>query len=141
MYLCINIHVCITRMYLLIYYVLSCRQRRIEIKTTVVFLHELKIEVLVFGDDTVTEMQNLQIFKSVQLYIKRTKRFTHLCLPFLFFFFHFSKNLSIMLYIVFHYCWRMYYCNYLLCGEDPCKLLYFVSNPVVIIFSNKICLI
>jgi hypothetical protein len=27
---------------------------------------------------TLTEMQNLQIFKSVQLYIKRTKRFTHL---------------------------------------------------------------
>ena len=43
-----------------------------------VFLHELKIEVLLFGDDTLTEMQNLQIFKSVQLYIKRTKRFTHL---------------------------------------------------------------
>ena len=38
-------------------------------------------------------------------------------------FFHFSKNLFIMLYIVFYYCWRMYYCNYLLCGEDPCKLL------------------
>ena len=35
-----------------------------------VFLHELKIEVLLFGDDTLTEMQNLQIFKSVQLYIK-----------------------------------------------------------------------
>ena len=28
-----------------------------------------------------------------------------------------------MLYIVFYYCWRMYYCNYLLCGEDPCKLV------------------
>ena len=26
-------------------------------------------------------------------------------------------------------------------GEDPCKLLLFVSNPIVIIFSNKICLI
>jgi hypothetical protein len=43
-----------------------------------IFFHELKIEVLLFGDDTLTEMQNLQIFKSVQLYIKRTKRFTHL---------------------------------------------------------------
>jgi hypothetical protein len=41
-------------------------------------MHELKIEVLFFGDDTLTEMQNLQIFKSVQLYIKRTRRFTHL---------------------------------------------------------------
>ena len=31
-----------------------------------VFLNELKIEVLLFGNDTLTEMQNLQIFKSVQ---------------------------------------------------------------------------
>jgi hypothetical protein len=37
-----------------------------------VFLHELKIEVLLFGNDTLTEMQNLQIFKSVQLYITPT---------------------------------------------------------------------
>jgi hypothetical protein len=29
-------------------------------------MHELKIEVLLFGDDTLTEMQNLQIFKSNQ---------------------------------------------------------------------------
>ena len=119
-------------------------------------MHELKIEVLLFGDDTLTEMQNLQIFKSV-------KRFTHLwsryLLPFFFkinpvasishtsmkknaytffalynfmlivlyflcfCFFIFHKNLFIMLYIVIYYCWRMYYCNYLLCGEDPCKLL------------------
>jgi hypothetical protein len=49
-----------------------------ELKLRLVFLHEPKIEVLLFGDDTLTEMQNLQIFKSVQLYIKRTKRFTHL---------------------------------------------------------------
>ena len=54
---------------------------------------------------------------------------------------NFSKNLFTMLYIVFYYCWRMYYCSYLLCGEDPCKLLLFVSDPIVIIFSNKICLI
>jgi hypothetical protein len=33
-----------------------------------VFLHELTIESLLFGDDTLTELQNLQIFKSVQLY-------------------------------------------------------------------------
>jgi hypothetical protein len=49
-----------------------------ELKFRLVFLNELKIEVLLFGDNTITEMQNLQIFKSVQLYIKRTKRFTHL---------------------------------------------------------------
>ena len=49
-----------------------------ELKFKLVFLNELKIEVLLFGDNTITEMQNLQIFKSVQLYIKRTKRFTHL---------------------------------------------------------------
>jgi hypothetical protein len=49
------------------------------LKLRLVFLHELKIEALLFGDDTLTEMQNMQIFKSVQLYIKRTKRFTHLC--------------------------------------------------------------
>ena len=48
-----------------------------ELKFRLVFLNELKIEVLLFGDDTLTEMQNLQIFKSVQLYIKRTKRFTN----------------------------------------------------------------
>jgi hypothetical protein len=53
-----------------------CNKAREELKLRLVFLHELKIEVLLFGDDTLTEMQNLQIFKSVQLYIKRT--FTHL---------------------------------------------------------------
>ena len=56
-------------------------------------------------------------------------------------FFIFHKNLFIMLYIVIYYCWRMYYCNYLLCEEHPCKLLYFVSDPIVIIYNNKICLI
>ena len=156
--------ICIWKCNLFYIRMLSLQQskRRIEIKTS--FLHELKIEVLLFGDDTLTEMQNLQIFKSVQLYIKRTKRFTHLSSQtpnilflikqsihfisdtsmvkhayirlfhaffcfFLYFlllrllFFSFFKDLFIMLYIVFHYCWRMYYCNYLLCGEDPCKLL------------------
>ena len=49
-----------------------------ELKLRLDFLHELKIEVLLFVDDTLTDMQNLQIFKSVQLYIKRTKWFTHL---------------------------------------------------------------
>jgi hypothetical protein len=38
----------------------------------------LRLIFLLFGDDTLTEMLNLQIFKSVQLYIKQTKRITHL---------------------------------------------------------------
>ena len=53
-------------------------EAREELKLRLDFLHELKIEVLLVGDDTLTEMQNLQIFKSVQLNIKRTKRSTHL---------------------------------------------------------------
>jgi hypothetical protein len=64
-----------------IHFILECclyTEAREELKLRLVFLHELKIEVLLFGDDTLTEMQNLQIFKSVQLYIKRTKRFTYL---------------------------------------------------------------
>jgi hypothetical protein len=58
-----------------IHFILECclyNEAREELKLRLVFLHELKIEVLLFGDDTLTEMQNLQIFKSVQLYIKRT---------------------------------------------------------------------
>jgi hypothetical protein len=43
-------------------------EAREELKLRLVFLHELKVEVLLFSDDTLTEMQNLQIFKSVQLY-------------------------------------------------------------------------
>ena len=27
-----------------------------------------------------------------------------------------------MLYTVFHYCWRIYYCNYLFCGDISCVL-------------------
>ena len=64
-----------------LHFILECslyNEAREESKLRLVFLHELKIEVLLFDDDTLTEMQNLQIFKSVQLYIKRTKRFTHL---------------------------------------------------------------
>jgi hypothetical protein len=45
------------------------------------------------------------------------------CVSPFFSFFISDKNLFIILYIVFYYCWRMYYCNYWLCGEDPCKLL------------------
>ena len=50
-------------------------EAREELKLRLVILHELNIEVLLFDNDTLTEMQNLQFFKSVQLYIKRTKRF------------------------------------------------------------------
>ena len=55
-------------------FILECclyNEAREELKLRLFFFHELKIEVLLFGDDTLTEMQNLQIFKSV-------KRFTHL---------------------------------------------------------------
>ena len=71
---------CITQIVLimLIVRIPAYNEAREEFKFRLVFLNELKIEVLLFGDDTLTEMQNLQIFKSVQLYIKRTKRFTHL---------------------------------------------------------------
>jgi hypothetical protein len=34
------------------------------------------IETSLFGDYSLSEEQNAQIFKSVQLYIKQTKRFT-----------------------------------------------------------------
>ena len=52
-----------------IHYILECclyNKAREELKLRLVFINELKIEVLLFGDDTLTEMQNLQIFKSVQ---------------------------------------------------------------------------
>ena len=39
-------------------------EAREQLKLRLVFLNELKIEVLRFGDDTLNEMQNLQIFKS-----------------------------------------------------------------------------
>ena len=38
-------------------------EAREELKLRLVFLNELKIEVLLFGDDTLTEMQNLQNFQ------------------------------------------------------------------------------
>jgi hypothetical protein len=71
---------CITQIVLimLIVRIPAYKEAREEFKLRLVFLNELKIEVLLFGDDTLTEMQNLQIFKSVQLCIQRTKRFTHL---------------------------------------------------------------
>jgi hypothetical protein len=64
-----------------IHFISECclyNEGREELKLRLVFLYQLKIEVLLFGDDTLTAIQNLQIFKSVQLYIKRRKRFTHL---------------------------------------------------------------
>ena len=39
-------------------------------------LDSLLIETLLFCDDSLSEEQNAQIFISVQLYIKQTKRFT-----------------------------------------------------------------
>jgi len=42
----------------------------------------------------------------------------------------------IWLYIVFYYCWHMYYCYYLLSGEDLCKLILLVFNPIVKIMFN-----
>jgi hypothetical protein len=39
------------------------------------FLDSLLIETLLFGDDSLSEEQNAQIFKSVQWYIKQTKHF------------------------------------------------------------------
>ena len=70
---------CITQnvLIMLIVRIPAYNEAREELKLRLVFLNELKIEVLLFGDDTLAEMQNRQIFKSVQLYIKRTKRFTH----------------------------------------------------------------
>jgi hypothetical protein len=61
--------------------VFTTKQGKNVLKLRLVYFHELKTEVLLFGDDTLTDMQNLQIFKSVQLHIKRTKRFTHLWPP------------------------------------------------------------
>jgi hypothetical protein len=62
-------------------FILECclyNEAREELKLRLVFLHELTIEALLFSNATLTDMQNLQIFKFVLLYIKRTKRFTHL---------------------------------------------------------------
>jgi hypothetical protein len=53
-------------------YVEACEQLTHNLQ----FLDSLLIETLLFGDDSLSEEQNAQIFKSVQLYIKQTKRFT-----------------------------------------------------------------
>jgi hypothetical protein len=93
-------------------FILECclyNEAREELKLRLVFLHELTIEALLFSNATLTDMQNLQIFKFVLLYIIRTKRFTHLWsgtppLPFLFFFnnfpllsFHIQVYLKILI--------------------------------------------
>jgi hypothetical protein len=48
----------------------------IQLTNNLQFFDSLLIETLLFGDDSLSEEQNAQIFKSVQLYIKQTKRFT-----------------------------------------------------------------
>ena len=61
-----------------IHYLLECclyDEARTHLKNNLHFLEELKIETLLFGDDSLSDQMNLLIFKAVQLYIKQTKRF------------------------------------------------------------------
>lgn len=61
-----------------IHFFLECHlytRARNQLKNNLDFLNELEIETLLFGNDTLPEESNIQIFKSVQLYIKQTKRF------------------------------------------------------------------
>ena len=51
-------------------------EAREQLTNNLQFLDSLLIETLLFGVDSLSEEQNAQIFKSVQLYIKQTKRFT-----------------------------------------------------------------
>ena len=54
-------------------FILECRlykEAREKLKSRLLFTHELTIEALFIGDDTLTDMQNMQIFKSMYLYIK-----------------------------------------------------------------------
>ena len=51
-------------------------EAREQLTNNLQFLDSLLIETLLFGDNSLSEEQNAQIFKSVQLYIKQTKRFT-----------------------------------------------------------------
>jgi hypothetical protein len=51
-------------------------EAREQLTNNLQFLDSLLIETLLFGDDSLSEEQNAHIFKSVQLYIKQTKRFT-----------------------------------------------------------------
>jgi hypothetical protein len=51
-------------------------EAREQLTNNLQFLDSLLIETLLFGDGSLSEEQNAQLFKSVQLYIKQTKRFT-----------------------------------------------------------------
>ena len=62
------------------HYILECPfyiVAREQLKATLSFLEEIKIETLLFGDDALSEEFNNKIFQSVQLYIKQTRRFEH----------------------------------------------------------------
>ena len=50
-------------------------EAREQLTNNLQFLDSLLIETLLFGDDSLSGEQNAQIFKSVQWYIKQTKRF------------------------------------------------------------------
>ena len=61
-----------------IHFFLECcfyTQARCQLKESINFLNELTIETILFGDDALSEELNLTIFRSVQQYIKQTKRF------------------------------------------------------------------
>jgi hypothetical protein len=47
-------------------------EAREQLTNNLQFLDSLLIETVLFGDDSLSEEQNAQIFKSVQLYIKQT---------------------------------------------------------------------
>ena len=51
-------------------------EARDQLTNNLQFLDSLLIETLLFVDDSLSDKQNEQIFKSVQLYMKQTKRFT-----------------------------------------------------------------
>ena len=52
-------------------------ESREQLTNNLQFLDSLLIETFLFGDDSLSEEQYAQIFKSVQLYIKQAKSFTH----------------------------------------------------------------
>ena len=61
-----------------IHFFLECYlyvEAREQLINNLQFLDSLIIETLLYGDASLSEEQNAQIFKSVQLYIKQTKRF------------------------------------------------------------------
>jgi hypothetical protein len=50
-------------------------EAREQLTNNLQFFDSLLIETLLFGDDSLSEAQNAQIFKSVQLYIKTNEAF------------------------------------------------------------------